>query len=138
MTQVLFPPKKPLNFAIKQELLKHLSRTDIYIFENNDTKKSVKSQTVKDFHNEEIIVCTYDKKVGVYTIKYMGEIVAEMDWRNTMFKTREHQDIFEVIEHLDAKAAFLKKIREAMDKMSAVENKVYSLGKRALENARYE
>lgn len=138
MLKVLFPPEHPLNPAIKQQLLKTLTRTDIYITRDYDQKTKICTLTVRDFRDSELIEYIHDEINKTHTIKQMGIEVAKMLWRKTMLETRQHKDIFDIKNTIESKRDELQKKFDALKKMSEAESLSYQLAQRAMENARYE
>ncbi|MBO7645089.1 MAG: hypothetical protein J6S57_02150 [Alphaproteobacteria bacterium] len=138
MTQVLFLPEQPLNLAIKQQILNTLKRTDIYIIPQYDTDKKVRTVQVRDVFDTVLVEYSHDTANKIYTSKSMGIVVAKMLWRKTIVKTRQHQNIFDVTEAIDAKHKKSKELFEAKSKMSPSESLAYQLLSKESQNARYD
>ena len=138
MAKTLFPPKKPLNFVIKQQLLQTLRRTDVYIIENNDTENALHSSSVNNWRDETLIKYDYDQNQGSYTIAFMGEVVAQMDMHKGMALSQQHKDILAIGKKIDAKSAEQKKIFDAKHNMTKEENLVYQRAMKEFQNARYD
>lgn len=131
-------PEKPLNLAIKQQLLQTLRRTDIYFIEKNDTENMFYSTQVKNFHDETLIVYENDHDQGTHKITFMGYVVAEMGWHISMQMTPQYQDIWDVCKAIDNKAAEFRRISDAKFSMTKEESLAFQLAIREAQNARYD
>ena len=138
MEQEVLPPKHPLNFAIKLQMLQMLRRTDIYIINEDDPEKSLYSKSVRNFHDETLIKYDHNRAKGTQTITFMGEVVAEMNSYTGMKLSQQHSDILGINKKIEAKSVELKKIFEAQRKMSETENLVYQRAVKEFQNARYD
>ena len=138
MAQLIFPPKHPLNPAIKSEMLKTLRRTDVYVIENNDEDNLFYSTKINNMRDETLIQYDYDQDQGTHTIAYMGVVVAEMEMHISMNLTKQHKDILNVCQRIDNKAEKFKELSDAKDKMSKEESLAYQRAIREAQNARYD
>ncbi len=138
MAQGIFPPKHPLNPAIKSEMLKTLRRTDVYVVENNDEDNLFFSTKINNLGNETLIQYDFDQDQGIHTITYMGVVVAEMGMHISMKLTKQHKDILNVCQRIENKAKTFKELSDAKDKMSKEESLAYQRAKREAQNARYD
>jgi len=139
MADVVLKPEKPLNFAIKQQILQTLRRTDVYVIKKSDEEEGLHSTTkINNFHDETILQYDYDKDQGTHTVAFMGYVVAKMGWHISMKMTQQYKDIWDVCNAIDKKAEDFRSISDAKFSMTSEESLVYQLAIREFQNARYD
>lgn len=126
--------QKTLNYAIKQQIMQTLRRTDLYVIENDDNETGVCLVKIKNFRDETLIQYSHDKRKVVYNISYMGVVVAEI----SMPIKKEYEDTIDVCNAIEAKAKEFKRISNARAVMTKEESLVYQLAMREAQHARYD